>query len=89
MCDNCAKELRIADVDFTEQARVIVYFVDAALKKRMDMTVIQIVKFLQGKRQGINGQGKGAKLEDVKRTFFGRLVDCSEETINNNYEITD
>lgn len=46
MCDNCAKELRVAEVDFTEQARIVVYMVDAAIKKRMDMTVIQIVKFL-------------------------------------------
>jgi bloom syndrome protein len=39
-CDNCQKELRVAEVDFTEQARLIVYFVDVAQKKRMDLTVL-------------------------------------------------
>ncbi len=39
-CDNCQKELRVAEVDFTEQARLIVYFVDVAMKKRMDLTVL-------------------------------------------------
>ena len=39
-CDNCLKDLRVAEVDFTEQARYIVYLVDAAMKKRMDLTVL-------------------------------------------------
>ena len=53
-CDNCQKSLQVAEMDFTEQARYVVYLVDAAQKKRMDLTVLQIVKFLQGKKQGIN-----------------------------------
>ena len=81
MCDNCAKELKVAEVDFTEQARVIVYLVDAALKKPMDMTVLQIVQFLRGKRQGLNDPRKCNKLDDIKRTFFGRLVDYPDECI--------
>jgi bloom syndrome protein len=29
-CDNCLKALKVAEVDFTEQAQSIVYLVDAA-----------------------------------------------------------
>ena len=32
--------LKVAEIDFTEYARNIVYLVDAAQKKRMDLTVL-------------------------------------------------
>ena len=80
-CDNCLKQLRVAEVDFTEQARAIVYLIEAAQKKRMDMTVLQICKFLQGKKQGINNQSKCTKMEEIAKAFFGRLSDLSEEHI--------
>ena len=47
----------------------------------MDMTVLQIVKFLQGKKQGIANHTKSTKLEDISKAFFGRLSDLSEEQI--------
>jgi superfamily II DNA helicase RecQ len=52
-CDNCRKGLRIGEVDFTEQARVIVYLVESAIKKKMDLTAIQLCNFLRGKKSGI------------------------------------
>jgi len=39
-CDNCRKGLRIGEVDYTEQARVLVYLVESAIKKKMDLTAI-------------------------------------------------
>ena len=81
MCDNCQKGLQVAEVDFTEQARYIVYLVEAAIKKRMDLTVLQIVKFLQGKRQGINNAAKNNKMEDIRKAFFGKLSGYSDDAI--------
>ena len=51
------------------------------MKKRMDLTVIQIVNFLRGKKQGINNASKTNKMDDIRKAFFGRLADYSEETI--------
>ena len=45
----------------------------------MDMTVLQIVKFLQGKKQGIANHSKSTKLEDISKAFFGRLAELTEE----------
>ena len=80
-CDNCRKGLRIGEVDYTEQARVIVYLVESALKKKMDLTTIQLCNFLRGKKSGIQNNSKNSKLGDLRTSFFGRLEDYSEETI--------
>jgi hypothetical protein len=40
MCDNCQKGFKIGEIDFTEQAWVVAYMVEMALKKKMDLTVI-------------------------------------------------
>jgi hypothetical protein len=47
----------------------------------MDLTVLQIVKFLQGKQQGIKNPSKSSKMDDVKKAFFGKLYDCSDDCI--------
>ena len=53
MCDNCKKGLNVAEIDFTEQARYVVSMIESAIRKKLDLTVLQICKFLLGKRQGI------------------------------------
>ena len=50
MCDNCKKGLKVAEIDFTEQAKYVVAMVETSVRKKMDLTVLQICKFLQGKR---------------------------------------
>lgn len=80
-CDNCRKGLRIGEVDYTEQARVVVYLIESAIKKKMDLTAIQICNFLRGKKSGIQNNIKNSKLGDLRNSFFGRLEDYSEETI--------
>lgn len=80
-CDNCRKALKIGEVDYTEQARVIVYLVESAIKKKMDLTAIQICNFLRGKKSGIQNNSKNSKLGDLRNSFFGRLEQYTEETI--------
>ena len=46
MCDNCRKYLNVADVDFTEQARYVVSMIETSIRKKMDLTIIQVCKFL-------------------------------------------
>jgi superfamily II DNA helicase RecQ len=40
MCDNCKKELKVTEIDFTEQAKYVVAMVESSLRKKMDVTVI-------------------------------------------------
>lgn len=57
------------------------YLVESAIKKRMDLTAIQLCNFLRGKKSGIQNNMKNSKLGDLRSSFFGRLEDLSEETI--------
>ena len=55
--------------------------VESAIKKKMDLTAIQLCNFLRGKKSGIQNNSKNSKLGDLRTSFFGRLEDYSEETI--------
>eukprot|EP00347_Sterkiella_histriomuscorum_P003511 403364021 len=81
MCDNCRKGLRVAEIDFTEQARYVVAMVESALKKKMDLTLIQICKFLRGKQCVMSNPNKTTKMDEIKQSYYGRLSDYSEELI--------
>ena len=35
MCDNCVKDLRVAEIDFTDQARIIVSMVECTIRKKI------------------------------------------------------
>jgi len=53
MCDNCIKDLRIAEFDYTDAAEYVVDMVEVAGKKKLDMTVLQICSYLRGKKTGV------------------------------------
>ena len=79
MCDNCRKGQGVTEVDYTEQARYVVSMIESAVRKRLDLTVLQICKFLSGKKQGMQNPNKTSKLDDIKTIFFGKLSNLKEE----------
>ena len=55
--------------------------VEQSIRKKLDLTVIQICKFLIGKKQGIQNASKTSKMDEIKTVFFGKLAGYKEELI--------
>lgn len=81
MCDNCKKDLQVAEIDFTEHARYIVALIESSVRKKLDLTVFQICKFLMGKKQDLKNPSKNTKLDEMKSIFFGKLRGHTDDHI--------